>query len=121
MKKRTLVLIFALFTTLCFAAQDVDVISLEKSHITTVVTVSTTTATALPATALLGRRVISIQNIDSSAIIYLGNADVTADETATGGYQLANQYDTFTGDFSDDIIIYGIASSSAKCVVWEAR
>jgi len=99
------ILIF-LFATCSFAAQEVDVKSLDISHLTTVVQVGTT-ATKLPTTALSGRRVISVQNLEDDMIIYIGNSAVTADEASTGGHQLINQGDTFVADFTDDIELYG--------------
>lgn len=113
--------IFLLFSTSAFAIETVDIESLKISNITTVVTV-TTTATPLPATALAGRKAVMIQNLDSTAIIYLGNTDVTATENSNGGFQLANQYDVVTLDFTDSNVICGIVSSgSAKVAVWESR
>lgn len=108
------------FTAVSFGAQSVDVESLKISHKTTVVTV-TTTATALPATPLAGRKVILVQNI-STSVVYLGNADVTADETSTGGFQLQDDSDTWVGDFTEDVIVYArVSSGTAPVVVWEAR
>lgn len=99
---------------------DVSVESLDIDHITTVITV-TTSATALPSTALSGRKTVLVQNV-SSATVYIGNAAVTADEASTGGYQLQYDGDSVVMDFTDDIVVYGIvATGTSTVVVWEAR
>jgi hypothetical protein len=117
---RALIILFLALSFPVFATETVDVKSLDVSNITTVVTV-TTSATPLPATALSGRKTILVQNVTSTAV-YLGNADVTADEAATGGYQLTNDGDTWIGDFTDENIVYGIvATGTGTLCVWEAR
>ena len=66
-----------------------------------------TTATKIPATALAGRRALSIVNIGSAAI-YLGGSSVAV----ASGFKLeAGSFWTF--NVGDDIDIYGIASGSA--------
>ena len=118
---KTIVIIGLLLLAMpSYAALDVRVESLQISHKTTVVTVADT-ATAIPATALSGRKVVMVQNI-GTVTVYLGNSAVTADEAATGGYQLINEGDTWVGDFTDDVVVYGIvASGTSSVVVWEAR
>lgn len=120
MKRRLILLILLLVTTVCYAAQDVNVESLKVSHVTTVVNV-TTVATPLPATPLSGRKVILVQNV-SSSVVYLGNASVTANTLPTGGYQLRSIGDNWKGDFDDNIVVYGIVSAGTVPVLtWEAR
>ena len=103
-----------------FGSQSVDIESLKISHITTVISV-TTTATALPATALKGRKTIMVQNI-STSVVYIGNVNVTSDTASTGGWQLINKGDSVTLDFTEGIIVYSIvASGTANVVVWEGR
>ncbi len=83
----------------------------------TVVSVGTT-AVALPATALSGRKSIIVKNV-SSGVVYLGKSDVTADTTTgTGGFQLA-QNATFQGDLGENVILYGIVASGTSnvCVI----
>lgn len=105
---------------LVFGSQSVDVESLKISHITTVVSVGTS-ATALPTTALKGRKSVMIQNI-STSVVYIGNVNVTADTTSTGGWQLINKGDSVTLDFTDNIAVYAIvASGTANVCVWEGR
>ena len=103
-----------------FGSQSVDIESLKISHITTVISVGTS-ATALPTTALKGRKSVMIQNI-STSVVYIGNVNVTADTTSTGGWQLINKGDSVTLDFTEGIIVYSIvASGTANVVVWEGR
>lgn len=105
---------------LCYASESVDIEPLKVSHVTTVVSVGVT-ATALPTTPLVDRRVIMVQNISANTI-YLGNAAVTSDEASTGGFQLLATGDVWVGDFGDSIIVYAISvAGSDKCVVWECR
>lgn len=113
------VLIFS--SSVCLGqGMDVSVESLDIDHKTTVITV-TTSATALPTTALSGRKTVLIQSA-GSATVYVGNADVTADEASTGGYQLQYDGDSVVMDFTDDIVVYGIvATGTSTVVVWEAR
>lgn len=119
MIKKVLLAIFILTST-CLAVESVDVESLGIQHRTTIVWVNQT-ATPLPSTPLPGRKVISVQNLESSIIVYLGNSNVTASEAPTGGYQLMNKGDRWIGDFTDENIVYGIASEPACVLVWEAR
>lgn len=103
-----------------FSSQSVDLESLKISHITTIISV-TTTATLLPTAALKGRKTVMVQNLSTSTV-YIGNANVTADTASTGGWQLINQGDSVTMDFTDNIAVYGImASGTANVCVWEGR
>lgn len=70
----------------------------------------TTTATAVPGTALTGRRVISVQNKGSKPI-FLGDAAVTAStgtEISVGG--------SWEGEAGDDIALFAITASSTSNV-----
>ena len=116
-----LIILLLSSSTYCYAQSDkVDIESLKISHRTTVVTVETS-ATPLPAIPLAGRKVVLIQNITGTTV-YVGNADVTADESLTGGYQLISDGDNVSCDFTEDIIVYGrVATSTQTVLVWEAR
>jgi hypothetical protein len=47
-------------------------------------------AVPIPAAALADRKAIVLQNpVDGAEIVYIGGSTVTADEAATGGYQLS--------------------------------
>ena len=113
-------LIILFYSTFAFAQNiAVDVMSLEGSHKTTGVTV-TTSATALPATALLGRRTILVQNV-TDTVVYLGNANVTADETSTAGYQMQNDGDVWIGDtyfFKVPWVSHFTGDNSGCCGFW---
>lgn len=114
------ILLYLTFLSTTFASTSVDLEGLKGSILTTVITVGNT-ATALPTTALSGRRTIMIENL-STNIIYIGNADCTANENSTGGYQLANQYDTIIIDATDDITIYAVSvAGTDKVCVMEIR
>lgn len=97
----------------------VNIEPLKTSIIQTTVSVGTT-ATALPATALSGRKSIVVKNL-GTAVLYLGSSTTTANLVSTGGFQLA-QNDVFTADYSDDVVLYGIVASGTNNVnVLEAR
>jgi len=78
------------------------------------VTVSTS-ATAIPTTALSNRRCIIIVNISTNDI-FLGPSSVT---TATG-YQLAADQ-AISIDVADNVTIYGIAAGSSEVRYLEIR
>jgi len=91
-----------------------------KYSIETAVVSVGTTATALPTTALVGRKYIEVQNIGSS-IVYLGDSTVTADEAATGGIQLVPRA-VWREPYDHTVVIYGIvAASTCKIVVGEGK
>lgn len=93
---------------------------LDYGILQTVVTVSNT-ATPIPSANLAGRKSLIIKNLDSSKIVYLGSATVTADENSTGGHPLA-YYENFVGDIGEDTIVYGIVvTGTAKVSIVEAR
>jgi len=118
----SLLLLLFVFIAPAYTAEEVDVVSLSIGIENSVVSVGTS-ATAVPTTALAGRRVIIIQNLTASKVVYVGASDVTADEVAaTGGFQLANQYDTLVMDATDDIIVYcRVASTTASVAVLELQ
>lgn len=114
-----LILLF-LFVMPCFADEDVNVQPLKRSIENTVVNVGAT-ATALPATSLADRYSMIVQNL-GSVVVYIGDANVTANEASTGGYQLQKDGDSIAIDISDDIVLYGIiASGTSPCSVLEVR
>ena len=84
----------------------------------TVVTVGAT-AVPLPAVPLAGRLAVVIQNpVDGAGTLWLGGAAVTADEAATGGFQV------IAGDrLAQDLgagIMYGISDGAGrKAIVLE--
>jgi len=78
-----------------------------------------TTATALPATTLAGRRTMLVHN-DGAVIVYLGDSTVTADDTAaTGGYELAAGAEK-AFDIGKSVVLYGrTASGTANVKTFE--
>lgn len=117
-----IVLILSLFCGTVHAQQSSSV-SLEPldSGLENVVVSVSTTAVALPSTALAGRKSIIVKNV-SSDVVYLGKSDVTADTTAgTGGFQL-QQNATFQADIGENVVLYGrTASGSSNVCVIEVR
>lgn len=83
---------------------------------TTVVSVGTT-ATALPATPVVGRKYIRVQNI-GTATVYIGASTVTADTAATGGIQIT-PYSVWEEDYDNTVIVYGIVAASTCNIVCE--
>ena len=76
-----------------------------------------TTATKLPATPLVGRKYIRVQNIGSSTL-YIGGAAVSADSTSTGGIQLF-PYSVWEESYDHTVNVYGIVASGTCNVVVE--
>ena len=71
------------------ATVNVEPVGLSGAIRSSVVTVGAL-AVALPAATLANRRTLTVQAApDNTAVLYLGGSDVTANETATGGLQLA--------------------------------
>jgi hypothetical protein len=116
MGKIKLILLFLFFlSTPLFAQDKVDLVALRNGINSGTVTV-TTSATAIPTTALAGRRVIIIVNI-SSGNIFLGNSSVTT----ANGYQLYTQQ-AISMDVSDAVTVYGIvAAGTGEVRYLEAR
>jgi len=105
--------------TLILATVIILLLAFKYSIDTIVVTVGDT-ATALPTTAKVGRKYIEVQNIGSS-IVYIGDATVTADETATGGIQLTPRA-VWREPYDHTVTIYGIvATGTCKVVVGEGK
>jgi hypothetical protein len=74
------------------------------------------TAAELPAVPLANRKAVVLQNpTDGSEIVYVGGAGVTADETATGGYQLSAG-DSLGMD-AGSTALYGIGAGGGGVVV----
>ena len=102
--------------------QDIDIVQqlkgLKIGILSTNVTV-TTSATALPTTALSGRRAVALYNNSASTTtVYIGNSSVTA----TNGFPLTSSCPAITIDASDDITVYGIVSAgTADLRVLEIR
>ena len=79
-----------------------------------------TSATALPTTALVGRKYIQVQNV-GSVIVYIGDATVTADTASTGGSQL-EPGDIWREQYDHTISIYGrVATGTCNIVVEEGK
>jgi len=118
MKRISLLILIIFLTCQCYA-QNPDWV-LENGIDQNTISV-TTTATALPTTALVGRKSMIVKNVSSATTVYLGDSDVTADTTATGGLQL-KYGETFQIDLDEYTTLYGIvASSTASVNVFEAR
>lgn len=81
----------------------------------TVVTV-TDTAQALPATPLVNRNSILIQNKDTTTTIYILNDAAVSDSGANEGWEVEPQ-STFSVDITEDIALYAIAPSGQSAVV----
>lgn len=122
MKKFSLILLFILifgFTANAQQAIDVNLVALDSGIKQQVISVGTS-ATALPTTALSGRKSIIVKNL-SSGVVYIGSSTVTAGTTSTGGFQLA-QNETFQADIGSNTTLYGIvASSTSNVAIIEAR
>ena len=78
-----------------------------------------TTATKLPASPLVGREYVILQNV-GAATIYIGASTVTADEAATGGFQLAAD-GVWYGEFDKSVDLYGVVISTQNCLVEEGK
>jgi len=77
-----------------------------------------TTAVALPTTALVGRNSISLFN-KSSVTLYVGPSNVTADDAAaTGGWEIPAGF-TFNIDITDAITLFGISTEAISVKVME--
>ena len=115
MKKFNIVLLLTLL--LCpplFGQDKVDVIALRNGINSGTITVSTN-ATAIPTTALAGRRCIIIVNISANNV-FIGSSSVTT----ANGYQLYVQQ-AISIDAGEQIVIYGIAGSSSEVRYLEIR
>ena len=105
---------FLLLTTPLLAQDKVDVVALKNGINSGTITVGVT-ATAIPTTALAGRRSIIIVNISANTI-YLGNSGVT---TATGYALYTTQ--AVSMDIGSEVTIYGIAGGASEIRYLEAR
>lgn len=73
-----------------------------------------TVAAKIPLTPLTDRNFIMIHNKGPSTL-YIGESDVTADDTATGGWEIASGQ-VFVVDIRDDLEIYGVVASGSNTV-----
>ncbi len=74
-----------------------------------------TTALALPATALTDRNAIAIRNLSDTDILYIGfDTLITANDVlgTTAGWQVGPQ-ENLQFDITDAVVIYGIAASGS--------
>ena len=85
-----------------------------KSRIRSSVVSVTTSATAIPTTALPGRQSILIHN-DGAATVYIGTSTVTT-TGATKGYPLAAGKD-LPMDVGPNVVMYGIVVTGTVSVV----
>jgi hypothetical protein len=94
----------------------------ELLGLTTVMTFSPGVRQALPPSPMVKRIAMLLQAApDNLGIMYVGGVGVTADESATGGVQLAAGQ-SCPIDASDGAIFYGItASGTQKLIVAEAK
>lgn len=106
---RIFILLLLSFPLFCYPQISVDLNPLKGAIVQTTVSVGTS-VTALPATALSGRKNILIKNTHATAILYIGSSTTTADTTSPGGTQIAAG-EFHTVDISDDVVLYGIAAS----------
>jgi hypothetical protein len=66
-------------------------------------------ATAIPATALVGRENIAIYNVDSATeTVWIGASDVTS----ANGFPLTSSCPAITLDIDDSVIIYAISDGT---------
>lgn len=117
-----ILILLLFFTPLAFSqqAQEVSLAPLDFGIRQSVVTISNV-VTAIPTTALKGRKTLIIKNLDTSVVIYLGSSTITANENSTGGYPLAYR-DSITIDLGENTVIYGIVvSGTAKVSIIEVR
>jgi len=78
------------------------------------------TAQKLPASPLVGRKYIAIQNI-GNVTVFLGNTMVTADTAGTGGFQLLPK-GTWREEFTHNVEPWGvIASGSSEVYIEEGK
>ena len=108
-----LLLIFLLCPPV-FGQDKVDVIALRNGISQGTITVGTS-ATAIPTTALSGRRCIIIVNISANNV-FIGTSSVTT----ANGYQLYSQQ-ALSLDISDAIVVYGISTVNSEVRYLEAR
>lgn len=95
--------------------QAVDLLGLNRSITAGEITCAAT-ATAVPATALAGRRSIVVVNI-SGANVFLGPSTVAT----TTGFQLADGT-SLSLDITDNVVLYCISAAGGKAVRYlEAR
>ena len=77
----------------------------------------TTTAVAVPTTALSGRRSLTIYNVDPSNYVYVGP---NASTLTTNGYPIAPS-GAVSFDASDGLIFYGVSAGTVPVRVLEAK
>ena len=118
--KRFLIYIFIviiLTVGVVYASQVVRIAPLTYSAKSSTTTV-TTSATALPATALAGREAIAIYNTTAATVtVYIGGSDVTT----SNGFPLTSSAPAITVDVDDSVVIYGICASSADVRTLEVK
>lgn len=98
---------------------ELKTVDIENSgNLQQIVTVGTGAAIALPTVPLANRKNVLIQMLTSKTL-YLGSATTTADQAATGGFEL-NQGGYVSLDAGPANVIYGTANAaSQKVLVWE--
>ena len=113
MKKIIAGLIISLFliSGLAFAIQVVDIAPLTYKVLSSTTTL-TTTAGAIPATAMKGRKNIAIRLNTTTDVAYIGHSGVTA----TNGFRLDSSCPAITLDVDDSVVIYGITAAGSVIV-----
>jgi len=79
-------------------------------------TMVSNSAEVVPATTLNHRRMLIVQNNHASNTVYIGTSTVTADTTATGGYQLGPS-DSVAFTLDGSAALYAIASAAGDTPV----
>jgi len=104
------ILLFSLILLLVagsvYAVQTVRLAPLTYSIVSKTTTV-TTTATAIPATAMVGRENLTISLASTSDTVYIGGSDVTI----ANGTPLDSNRPAISIDLDDTVVVYGIVST----------
>jgi hypothetical protein len=108
---RKLIIIFALLSipVVALAVQRVSILPLTIGLGNNTTTV-TGTATAIPATALVGRESIAIFNVDNSTeTVWIGDSNVTS----ANGFPLTSSNPAISIDVDDSVVIYAISDGTS--------
>jgi len=112
----TLIALFCL-TGLTYALDKVDVVALHIKVLSSTTTVADT-ATAIPATAMRGRRNITIRLNDVSDTVYIGHSAVST----TNGFALDSSCPAVSLDVDDSVVMYGrVATGTADVRCLEVK
>ena len=104
-----LIYLFFVSTLIVYASQVVRIAPLTYSIAQATTTVNGT-ATAIPATALVGRESIAIYNVDSATeTIWIGASTVTS----ANGFPLTSSAPAITIDVDDSVVVYAISDGTS--------